>query len=54
MDHYDALVIAGDEPYWLSKCLYDLAREVGIPPPTSTATVSIATIVEERSGTLPL
>lgn len=33
MDHYDALVIAGDEPYWLSRSLYDLSREVGIPAP---------------------
>ena len=33
MDDYDEVVIAGDEPYWLSRCLYDLAKDVGIPSP---------------------
>ena len=33
MDDYDEVVIAGDDPYWLSRCLYDLAIDVGIPPP---------------------
>ena len=33
MEDYDEVVIAGDEPYWLSGCLYDLARHVGIPAP---------------------
>ena len=30
---YEVMVVAGDEPYWLSKTLFLLAKEVGIPPP---------------------
>ena len=30
---YDLMIVAGDEPYWLSRTLFRLAKEVGIPPP---------------------
>lgn len=30
---YDKIVVAGYGHYWLSRCLYELSQEVGIPPP---------------------
>lgn len=32
-DTYDVMIVAGDEPYWLSESLFRLAKDVGIPAP---------------------